>query len=197
MLDPVSLIETFGYIGLFAIIFAESGVLLGFFLPGDSLLFTAGFLASQGFLNIYVLFPLLFIAAFAGDQFGYYFGRKMGSKVFSRPKSLWFNPKNVERTTMFFEKYGKKTIVMARFIPVVRTFAPVMAGVGQMKYRDFVLHNLLGALLWAIGITLIGFVFGNVIPDADRYLLPIVILIVLVSFIPPVWHLYKEKKGKI
>lgn len=194
MLDPTSLIEAFGYTGLFVIIFAESGILLGFFLPGDSLLFTAGFLASQEFLRIEVLMPLLFIAAFGGDQFGYYFGKKVGPRVFSRPKSFWFNPENVERTTKFFEKYGRKTIVIARFIPIVRTFAPVMAGVGQMKYKDFVLYNFIGALLWAIGITLLGYIFGNIIPNPDRYLLPIVALIIIISFIPPVWHFLKKRR---
>ena len=192
MFDLTSLIQTAGYLGLFAIIFAESGLLVGFFLPGDSLLFTAGFLASQGFLRIEVLVPLLFAAAFVGDSAGYLFGKKVGPKVFSRPKSLWFNPANVDKTRAFFERYGAKTIVLARFIPVVRTFAPIMAGVGEMKYKTFVTYNFIGALLWAAGLTLAGYFFGQVIPDADKYVLPVVALIILASLAPPAWHMIKE-----
>jgi len=194
MFDLTSLIQTAGYLGLFAIIFAESGLLVGFFLPGDSLLFTAGFLASQGFLRIEVLVPLLFAAAFVGDSAGYLFGKKVGPKVFSRPKSLWFNPANVDKTRAFFERYGAKTIVLARFIPVVRTFAPIMAGVGEMKYKTFVTYNFIGALLWAAGLTLAGYFFGQVIPDADKYVLPVVALIILASLAPPAWHYIRRFK---
>ena len=194
MFDLTSLVQTAGYLGLFAIIFAESGLLVGFFLPGDSLLFTAGFLASQGFLRIEVLVPLLFAAAFVGDSAGYLFGKKVGPKVFSRPKSLWFNPANVDKTRAFFERYGAKTIVLARFIPVVRTFAPIMAGVGEMKYKTFVTYNFIGALLWAAGLTLAGYFFGQVIPDADKYVLPVVALIILASLAPPAWHYIRRFK---
>ena len=192
-LDPVSLIKSFGYLGLFSIIFAESGLFFGFFLPGDSLLFTAGFLASQGYLKITILIPLLFIAAVAGDFVGYSFGKSVGSKIFSRPKSFWFNPENIERTKKFFDQYGSKTIMLARFIPIIRTFAPIMAGVGEMKYKIFILYNSLGALAWAIGITLLGYIFGNTIPNADKLVLPIVILIIIISLIPPLWHIVKDK----
>ncbi|MSR88001.1 MAG: DedA family protein [Candidatus Zambryskibacteria bacterium] len=188
------LIKTFGYIGLFVIVFAESGILLGFFLPGDSLLFAAGFLASQDYLDIKVILPLLFLAAFVGDSFGYFLGAKIGPKIFSRPKSFWFNPENVEKTRKFFNYYGAKAVVLARFIPVVRTFVPVMAGVGEMKYSHFLRYNFIGALLWVVGITLLGYLFGNTIPDADKYLLPVILLIVVVSFLPPLWHFYKRKK---
>lgn len=196
MFDLTSLIQTAGYLGPFAIIFAESGILLGFFLPGDSLLFTAGFLASQGYLNIWILLLLFFLAAFAGDSVGYFFGKKVGPKIFSREKSFWFNPSNVEKTRNFFERHGKKAIVLARFIPIVRTFTPVMAGVGEMKYEIFVLYNFIGALLWAVGLTLAGYLFGNTVPNADRYVMPIVLLIVVISLIPPVWHMIKEKMKK-
>ena len=196
-LDPINLIQAFGYLGLFIIIFAESGILLGFFLPGDSLLFSAGFLASQGYLRVEILIPLLFLAAFAGDSTGYFFGHKVGPRIFSRPKSFWFNPNNVEKTRQFFERYGVKTIVLARFIPIVRTFAPIMAGVGGMNYRVFVAYNLLGAILWAIGLTLAGYLFGNIIPNADKYILPVIFIIVLASLIPPFWHFYKERKANI
>ena len=193
-LEPTTLIKSFGYAGLFFTVFAESGMLFGFFLPGDSLMFTAGFLASQGYLHIGVLIPLLFIAAFVGDSTGYYIGKKAGPKVFSKEKSILFNPQNVEKTRAFFERYGNKTIFLARFIPVVRTFAPIMAGVGEMKYPVFLRYNLIGALVWAVGITLLGYLFGNTIPNADRYMLSVIGLIVLISFIPPIWHLYKERQ---
>lgn len=196
MFDLVSLIEFGGYIGLFLIIFAESGILLGFFLPGDSLLFTAGFLASQGLLNVWILLPLLFVAAVLGDAVGYTFGKKAGPRVFSREKSFFFHPSHVEKTAAFFEKHGVKTIILARFVPVVRTFAPIMAGVGGMKYRTFAKYNIIGGLLWAVGLTSLGYLFGNFTPDADRYILPIVLLIVITSFIPPAWQYFKEKKSK-
>lgn len=193
-LDPASLIQAFGYIGLFIIIFAESGFLLGFFLPGDSLLFTAGFLASQNLLRIEILLPLLFLAAFTGDSTGYFFGKKTGPKIFSRPKSKFFHPEHVVKTKKFFESYGSKAIVLARFIPIVRTFVPIMAGVGEMEYKNFVFYNFIGALIWAVGVTLLGYLFGNVVPNADKYMLYIILIIVNVSFIPPLWQFYKEKK---
>ncbi len=194
--DLVPLIETVGYIGLFLIIFAESGILIGLFLPGDSLLFTAGFLASQGYLNIWVLMPLFFLAAFLGDSVGYFIGKKFGPTVFNRPKSFWFHPENVEKTRSFFDRYGKKAIILARFVPIVRTFVPVMAGVGEMKYETFVFYNAIGALIWGVGVSGAGYFFGNVIPDADRYVMPVVILIVLTSFIPPVLEYLKERRKK-
>lgn len=193
MFDLNHLVQSAGYLGLFAIIFAESGILVGFFLPGDSLLFTAGFLSSQGYLNIWLLIPLLFIAAFLGDSVGYYFGKKAGPKVFSRPKSFWFDPEYIERTREFYERHGTKTIVLARFIPIVRTFAPIMAGVGEMNYKTFVFYNAIGALLWAVGLTSAGYLFGNIIPNADRYILPVVLLIVVVSLLPPLWHYFKGR----
>lgn len=196
MFDITSLIKTAGYFGLFAIIFAESGILLGFFLPGDSLLFTAGFLASQGYLHIDILLIIFFLAAFAGDSVGYLFGNKVGPKIFSREKSLWFNPAHIEKTRKFFKSYGKKAIVLARFIPIVRTFIPVMAGVGEMEYEVFVFYNAIGALLWAVGLTLAGYLFGNAIPNADKYILPIIGVIVLTSLIPVAWQFFKERGKK-
>ena len=183
-LDPKSLIETFGTIGLFAIIFAESGLLIGFFLPGDSLLFTAGLLASQGVLNLPVILVGCFVAAVVGDQVGYLFGARVGPSLFSRPDSRLFRQSHVEKARLYFEKAGPKTVVLARFIPLVRTFTPILAGVGQMPYRTFVTFNVLGGLLWAVGVTLLGYVLGETIPDIDKYLLPAVGVILLLSFIP-------------
>jgi membrane-associated protein len=193
MFDLPYLIESAGYLGLFAIIFAESGILIGLFLPGDSLLFTAGFLASQGYLHIGILLPVFFIAAFLGDSVGYYIGYKVGPRIFKREKSFWFKPENVEKTRIFFEKYGRKAVVIARFLPIIRTFIPVMAGVGEMKYETFVFYNAIGALIWAVGLTALGYLFGNTIPNADKYILPIVLLIVVVSVVPTIWQYLKER----
>ncbi|MEX0946613.1 MAG: DedA family protein [Acidimicrobiia bacterium] len=183
-LDPRDLIVTFGTIGLFAIVFAESGLFFGFFLPGDSLLFTAGLFASQGTLSLPVILVGCFVAAVAGDQVGYLFGKRVGPALFRRPDSRFFRQEYVERAQRFFEKYGAKTIVLARFVPIVRTFAPILAGVGKMPYRTFVSFNVIGGLLWAVGVTLLGYALGEMIPDIDRYLLPIIALIILISFIP-------------
>ncbi len=193
MFDLISLIKTLGYIGVFSVIFAESGLLIGFFLPGDSLLFTAGFLASQGVLNIWALCIGTFVAAVLGDNVGYWFGKKVGPQIFSRPESIFFNPQNVQKTNEFFEKHGKKSIILARFIPIVRTFTPILAGVGVMHYSTFFLFNIIGGALWAIGVTLLGFFLGNVIPNVDHYLLPIIIGIIFVSLLPTFIHILKDK----
>lgn len=194
MFDLVSLVKGAGYLGLFAIIFAESGILVGFFLPGDSLLFTAGFLASQGYLAIIPLIILLFFAAVLGDAVGYFFGKKVGTKIFSRPESFWFRPSHIEKTKSFFERYGAKTILLSRFLPAVRTFAPIMAGVGEMRYRVFAVYNAIGALLWACGLTLLGYVFGQTIPKADKYIVPVVLVIIVLSILPTTWQIIKERR---
>jgi len=196
-MHPESLIEAFGTLGLFVIVFAESGLLVGFFLPGDSLLFTAGLLASRGALN----FPLIVVGcalfAIAGDQVGYVIGRRAGPAIFRRPESRFFHKKNVDRARAYFEKNGPRTIILARFIPVVRTFAPVVAGVGQMEYRKFVTYNVVGGILWGSGVTTAGYVLGESIPDIDKWLLPIIGVILMVSFIPIFLELFKMwRKGK-
>lgn len=192
-IDLVNLIKTAGYVGLFFIIFAESGLLIGFFLPGDSLLFTAGFLSSQGYFNIWLLSVITFAGAVLGDNFGYAFGKKVGVKIFTRNDSLFFHKSHLHRARSFYEKYGGKTIIIARFIPVVRTFAPIVAGVGDMKYSQFFFFNLIGGLIWGLGLPLLGYYLGNKIPNIDQYLIPIVILIILVSILPPIIHFLKEK----
>ncbi len=194
MFDLPLLIKSVGYVGLAGITFAESGLLIGFFLPGDSLLFTAGFIASQGILDIKILVPLLFVAAVLGDSVGYSFGYRVGPKIFKKTDSLFFDREHIARAETFFEKYGAKTIVIARFLPVVRTFAPIMAGVGRMRYRTFLAYNIFGALLWAVGLLLLGYFLGRVIPDADRYILPIVGLIVLISVLPQTIHFCRDPK---
>ncbi len=193
--DLVTLIKTAGYAGLFAIVFAESGLLIGFFLPGDSLLFTAGFLASQGVLDIRVLVPLCFIAAVAGDAAGYTFGYRVGRRLFQREDSVWFHRRHLVRAEEFFAKHGGKAIVLARFLPVVRTFTPIVAGMGAMPYPRFAMFNVVGALLWAIGVTLAGYWLGSAIPDADQFLLPVVFVIIVVSVAPTAVHVLKQQVG--
>jgi membrane-associated protein len=195
-MSPEKLIETFGTIGLFVIIFAESGLLIGFFLPGDSLLFTAGLLASQGEfgLSLPVLLVGCFVAAVAGDQVGYMFGQKAGPALFRRPDSRIFKQQYVHRANEFFERHGKKTIVLARFVPIVRTFAPILAGVGSMQYRSFLLFNVIGGLLWAVGVTTAGYVLGDTVPDIDKYLLPIIGVIILLSVLPPAIEMLRHRR---
>jgi len=195
LLDPRDLIITFGTIGLFAIVFAESGLFFGFFLPGDSLLFTAGLFAAQGTLSLPVILIGCFGAAVAGDQVGYLFGKRVGPALFRRPDSRFFRQEYVDRAQHFFEKHGAKTIILARFVPIVRTFAPILAGVGKMPYRTFFSFNVVGGLLWAVGVTLLGYALGEMIPDIDTYLLPIVAVIIALSLIPIGLEWRKNRKG--
>ena len=193
-MHPETLIEAFGTLGLFAIVFAESGLLVGFFLPGDSLLFTAGLLASKGTLSLPVIMVGCTVAAIVGDQVGYMIGRRAGPALFRRPESRFFHRKNAERARDYFVKNGPKTIILARFIPVIRTFAPVVAGVGQMDYRKFVTFNVVGGILWGCGVTAAGYVLGEAIPDIDKWLLPIIGVIVAVSFVPVFLELLKMRR---
>ncbi len=193
-LDPLTIIKTVGLLGVVLIIFAESGLFFGFFLPGDSLLFTAGFLASQDYISIWWLLILCFIAAVAGDSVGYAFGRRTGPMIFNREDSLFFHKKHVDRASAFYLKHGKKTIILARFLPIIRTFAPIIAGVGGMEYKTFIRYNLIGGFLWTWGMLGIGYVLGNVIPDVEKYLTPIILIIIAVSFIPAMVEFFKHRK---
>ena len=184
-----------GYTGLFAVVFAESGLLIGFFFPGDSLLFTAGLLASQGTLNITVVVLGSVIAAIAGDSVGYAFGRRIGPRLFQREDSRFFKHSHLERAHAFYERHGGKTLILARFIPVVRTFAPIVAGIGQMKYRAFLSYNVVGGLLWAVGLPVLGYQLGERIPNIDRYIFPILAVIVVASVLPPMWHVWRERRA--
>lgn len=190
------LLSTVGHVGLFVIVFVESGLLIGFFLPGDSLLFTAGLLASQGILNIWWTMALTVIAAITGDSLGYYIGKKLGPALFKKEDSLLFKKKHIERTQHFFDKHGGKTIILARFVPIVRTFAPVLAGVGKMEYRKFISFNIFGGLAWGIVVPLLGFFLGKYIPDIDKYLLPIILGIIVLSFVPVVIEFTKARLRK-
>lgn len=190
----VTLFGPFATLAIAGAVFAESGLFFGAFLPGDSLLFTAGFLASQGFLNIYLLVPILFLSAVLGDSVGYAFGHKVGKRLFRREDSIFFHKKHLVSAELFYEKHGGKTILIARFLPIVRTFAPIVAGMGSMRYRRFLAYNLVGGFLWAVCITLAGYFLGRLIPDVDKYLLPIILLIIFASVAPTAWHIFKEKK---
>jgi len=203
-LDPKFWIEQVGFFGVVAIVFAESGLLIGFFLPGDSLLFTAGFIASGPDMTklglpddlSFPLLPLLIcvvIAAIAGDQVGYLFGRRVGPALFRRPNSRFFKQQNVEKAQDFFDKHGSKTIVLARFVPVVRTFTPVLAGVSNMKYRTFVTFNVVGGLLWGAGVTLLGYFLGQVAFIEDHLELAILVIVVI-SLIPIVLEVLKSRR---
>jgi membrane-associated protein len=194
--DLAEIIKTIGYLGVFSIVFAESGLLFGFFLPGDSLLFTAGFLASQGFFNIAILMILCVVGAIAGDSVGYFFGKRVGKKLFDREDSRFFKKKHLMKAHEFYELHGGKTIILARFIPVVRTFAPIVAGTAEMTYRSFLIYNVVGGVLWAVGLTAMGFALGHVIPEPDKYLLPIIILIVLISVAPAGIHALKDPETR-
>lgn len=194
-LDPENLLKSFGALGLFLIIFAESGLLIGFFLPGDSLLFTAGLLSSQDKLPaLPILLAGCFAAAVVGDQVGYLFGRRVGPSLFNRPDSRIFKQEYVEKAQHYFEEHGSKTIVLARFVPVVRTFAPIVAGVGRMHYRTFVMYNVLGGFLWAVGITTLGYILGETIPSIDKYLLPAIVVIIALSALPVLFEVRKARR---
>jgi membrane-associated protein len=197
-LDPKEILDSlspYGEIGLILIVFAETGLLIGFFLPGDSLLFTAGLLAQQGKLNLAVILVGCFAAAVIGDQVGFTFGSKAGPRIFRRPDSRLFKQEYVERTEAFFERHGPKTIVIARFVPIVRTFAPVLAGVGNMTRRTFLRYNVFGAFIWVFGVTLAGYLLADVIgEDIDKYLLPIIALIIVASIIPPFVEWRRSKR---
>jgi membrane-associated protein len=195
-LDPQLLITTAGLLGIFAIVFAESGLFFGFFLPGDSLLFTAGLFASQGYFGITALVIGAIVAAIAGDSVGYAFGRRVGPAIFSREDSIFFHKKHVERASAFYAKYGVKTIVLARFVPVVRTFAPIVAGIGQMRYRTFIAYNVVGGVLWAGSMTLLGFFVGSLVPNAEKYLHYIIAGIIILSFVPVIVEWIKARKGR-
>lgn len=196
-LDPLIIIKTLGLLGVVSIVFAESGLFFGFFLPGDSLLFTAGFLASQDLISIFWLLILCFVAAVTGDSVGYYFGKKVGPNIFKREDSLFFHKKHIEKAHDFYEKHGKKTIVFARFIPIVRTFVPIVAGVAGMEYRTFFIYNIVGGFVWTWGMLGGGYILGNLIPNADKYLTLIILVIIVVSLIPAIIEYIKHKRKTV
>ncbi len=196
MLDPIFLIKTVGILGVILIIFAETGLFFGFFFPGDSLLFTAGILASQDILNIWVLLLGCIIAAILGDTVGYFTGKKYGRALFKKDDSFFFKKKYLHDAEIFYEKHGKFTIIIARFVPIIRTFAPIVAGIGQMHYKTFISYNIFGAIFWIISMTLLGYFLGGIIPNPDKYLLPIIFVIIFVSFLPIIFKFVKIRPKK-
>lgn len=208
LLNPKLIIETllakgglFVYVGLFCIVFAETGLALGFFLPGDSLLVVAGLFAATGKLNVALLIGLLFVAAVVGDAVGYYTGSRLGPRLFKKKKSLLFRPSHLQKAHSFYEKYGGKTIVIARFVPIVRTFAPIVAGAADMPYRRFVVFNVFGGLLWVTTMVLSGYFLGSLMKskfgiDLDEHIEWVVIVVVALSLIPPVIEYFKSRREK-
>jgi membrane-associated protein len=187
--DPRALVAWGGYVGLTIIIFAETGLLIGFFLPGDSLLVTAGLLATQAQLvdlNVYVLGVLLSVASIVGNALGYYIGKVTGPHLFARENSLLFNRKHLERAHAFYERHGGKTIVIARFMPIVRTFVPVVAGMGQMQYRRYMAYNMIGGLAWIWSMLFIGYFLGRYIPGVSDHIELVILIVIFLSFLPAI-----------
>ncbi len=189
------LIDWGGTLLVCGIVFIETGFFVGFFLPGASILFSAGLLASQGFFNVWLLIPLLTIAAILGDNVGYWFGAKLGIKLFLRPDSKFFHHRHLETAKDFYEKHGSQAIFLARFVPIVRTFAPIVAGVVRMNYRTFVVYNILGALTWGAGVTFAGYYLGSRFPAVQHYVSLIIIVIIIVTTIPIFLDLWKRYRA--
>ena len=191
--DLPSLIKWAGYFGLTAIVFAETGLLIGFFLPGDSLLVTAGLVSARGLLNVYFLGLLLNLAAIAGNSTGYTIGRLSGPKIFKRDDSLLFNKKHVQRAQDFYARHGRKAIILAQFMPIVRTFCPIVAGVGRMPYRQFVIVSIVGTILWVWSMLFIGHFLGRYIPGIDKHIEILVMTVIFVSILPAIISWWREK----
>lgn len=185
-----NLVQIAGYPGLFAVVFLESGVFFGFFLPGSSMLFTAGLLASQGLFNVWILIPLLTIAAILGDSAGYWFGSVLELSVLK--KHRFFRESHMKRARDFYDRHGVQAILLARFVPVVRTFAPIVAGIVAMQYRTFLSYNIIGGFLWAAGVTFAGYLLGSRVPFIGEYLTQIALAIILISFIPFLREMLKK-----
>lgn len=185
-----------GLIAIGATVFAESGLLIGFFLPGDTLLFGAGIIAAQGTLNIYWLLVVVIIAAIVGDNVGYSIGRRTGKRLFKKNDSILFRKEHIEKAEKFYEKHGGKTIILARFVPVVRTFAPMVAGMGKMTRQRFMAFNIIGAILWGGGVTLAGYWFGAKVPWVEQYITPIILLVIVLSIVGSLAHVFKEKDAR-
>jgi membrane-associated protein len=189
------LIRTVGFYGLIAIVFAETGLLVGFFLPGDSLLITAGLFAARGDFDIRLLVPVLIVSAIVGNATGYAIGKRTGSALYNRPDSLLFRREHLKMTQDYYEKHGGKTIVLAQFIPILRTFAPVVAGVGGMSYRNFATYNVVGAIAWVASMTLAGYALGNLVPDIEKRIHLVVGAVIAVSLIPPALAYLRRNKA--
>lgn len=195
-LDLLALIKSLGYAGVWALVFLESGIPFCFFFPGDSLLFTAGFLAAQGYLSFPVLVIGSLIAAILGNFTGYYLGRKIGLRLYNRPDSRFLKRKHLDLTNRFYEKHGAMTVIVARFMPIIRTVTPFLAGIVQMDRRMFGIYTVVGGVIWTFSMPMLGYFLGRMLPpdQIDHYLLPIILAIIVVSFLPSIYHFYKERK---
>lgn len=182
--DVTAMVQTGGYVGIALIIFAESGILVGIFLPGDSLLFVSGLLAATGLFSLPLLIAIVIVAAVLGDSFGYWLGAKAGRALFDRPDSRWFKRAHLERTEQFYARYGGRAVVLSRFVPIVRTIAPMLAGTGHMSYRRFLRYNLIGGMLWGAGMLTLGWSLGSIFPASGHYILPLSLAVILISFLP-------------
>ena len=194
LFDLPALIAWGGYVGVTAIVFVETGLLFGFFLPGDSLLVTAGLLASQGLLNVYLMGLLLTVAAITGDALGFAIGHATGPRIFTRENSFFFNRKHLLRAHDFYERHGGKTIILARFMPIIRTFAPVVAGAAYMEYRKFALYNVVGGVLWVWSMLFTGYFLGRYIPGIDRHIEKVIILVIFFSILPGIIGWWRERR---
>lgn len=192
----IDLVQAVGYLGIFGIVLSESGLPFGFIFPGDTLLFVAGLLASQGVFNIAILLLLTTSAAIIGDTIGYWTGNYFGQRLFKGKSAFFFNQKTVEKTEAFYERYGVRAIIFARFVPTVRTFVPIFAGLGTMRYRTFVTYNIVGGVLWGTGVTYLGYALGNVFPNLEHYLLPIIVAIIIASSAPLVYEVWQSRRKK-
>ncbi|MCX6787878.1 MAG: VTT domain-containing protein [Candidatus Kaiserbacteria bacterium] len=194
-LDPIAIVRAGSYVGIALLVFAESGLLIGMFLPGDSLLFAAGLLSASGFLAVGPLMLTVVVAAILGDSAGYWFGTKVGDHLQDREDSWFFKQEYLKRTERFYQKYGGRALILARFVPIVRTLAPILAGAGSMTYRKFLSYNIIGGFLWGMGMVALGFSLGSVIPDSEKYIVPISLVIVVLSFLPILINLARGKRG--
>ncbi|MFH1257919.1 MAG: VTT domain-containing protein [Candidatus Micrarchaeota archaeon] len=192
--DVKAIIQWGGYTALILIVFAETGLFFGFFLPGDSLLITAGIFASAGILDIWMLNLLLIPAAIIGDAVNYFIGKRMGTALYQREDSRFFKKAHLLKAKAFYDKHGGKTIVLARFVPVVRTFAPTVAGISGMSYPAFAMYNILGGILWVASMTGIGYLLGNAIPDIEKNIILVILVVIFLSFLPAIWELWKHRK---
>jgi membrane-associated protein len=195
-MDPTTIIQSGGLLALGLIVFAESGLLVGFFLPGDTLLLSAGILAAQGQLPIELTIVVVVVAAIVGDNTGYHIGRKLGPRLFRKKDGIIFRQEYVERSEKFYEKHGSKTMLLAHFIPVVRSFAPLVAGVGKMPRKQFFIYDAIGITAWGALVTLLGYWVGSKIPNLDHYILPTFLLVAVVSFGPTAWHIVGNKETR-
>ena len=193
-MDQRALIAAAGAVGVIAVIFLETGAFFGFFFPGDSLLFTAGFLASQGYISLPILLVGAFVAAVVGDSVAYAFGKKIGPALFTKDESTFFKKSHITKAQHFYEKHGKKTIILARFMPVIRTFAPIVAGIGGMQYRTFITFNVIGGFAWTWLMLWLGYGLGSLIPNPDKYIIPAVIVIIVVSALPAIREIFRKRE---